>query len=71
VIYLDNNATTQVRPEVLEAMLPFLRESYGNPSGGYAFAKRAREAIEHARAQVAGLIDAEPGNAADPAADVP
>ncbi len=60
MIYLDNNATTQLHPEVLDAMLPFLREHYGNPSAGYAPGKLARKAVETARAQVAALIDAEP-----------
>jgi cysteine desulfurase len=60
-IYLDYNATTPVDPEVLNAMLPFLREDYGNPSSSYALGKRAREAIEKARAQVASLIGAEAG----------
>ncbi len=60
MIYLDNNATTRVREEVIEAMLPFLRDSYGNPSAGYNFGKRAREAVETARARVAALIEARP-----------
>lgn len=61
MIYLDNNATTQVHPEVREAMLPWLgAEGYGNPSAGYRFGKAARQAIETAREQVAALIDAEP-----------
>lgn len=55
-IYLDYNATTPVAPEVLEAMLPFLREQYGNPSSTHACGRRAHEAIEKARAQVAALI---------------
>ena len=61
MIYLDNNATTRILPEVREAMLPWLDEDgYGNPSAGYRFGKRARRAIDEARAQVAALIDAEP-----------
>jgi cysteine desulfurase len=60
-IYLDYNATTPVDPEVLDAMLPFLREDYGNPSSSYILGKRAREAIEKARAQAASLIGAEAG----------
>ena len=60
MIYFDNNATTQIHPEVIEAMLPFLSEDYGNPSAGYSFGKRARKAVETAREQVAALIDAEP-----------
>ncbi len=62
MIYLDNNATTQVHPEVREAMLSWLGEDgYGNPSAGYRFGKKARKAIDEARARVAALIDAEPG----------
>lgn len=61
MIYLDNNATTRVHPEVREAMLPWLsEEGYGNPSAGYRFGKRAREAVERAREQVAALIEAQP-----------
>lgn len=57
-IYLDNNATTPVDPDVLEAMLPFLRSSFGNPSSAYALGRHAREAIETARCEVAELIGA-------------
>jgi cysteine desulfurase len=60
MIYLDANATTPLPPEVLEAMLPWLREGFANPSGSYAAAKLARRAIDQARAQVAELIGAEP-----------
>jgi cysteine desulfurase len=61
VIYLDANATTPLPPEVLEAMLPWLRDGFANPSGSYAAAKLARRAIDQARGQVAELIGAEPG----------
>jgi cysteine desulfurase len=57
-VYLDYNATTPVDPDVLRAMLPFLQGEFGNPSSAYPLGRRAREAIEHARAQVAGLIGA-------------
>jgi cysteine desulfurase len=60
MIYLDNNATTQVDPEVLDAMLPFLRDQYGNPSSAYSFGKRAARAVDHAREQVAALLHCEP-----------
>jgi cysteine desulfurase len=61
VIYLDANATTPLPPEVLEAMLPWLRDGFANPSGSYAAAKSARRAIDEARGQVAELIGAQPG----------
>lgn len=60
MIYLDNNATTRVAPEVLEAMRPWLDEAYGNPSAGYRFGRTARKAIDQAREQVAALIGAQP-----------
>jgi len=60
VIYLDANATTPLLPEVLEEMLPWLREGHANPSGSYAAAKLARKAIDKAREQVAALIGAVP-----------
>jgi len=60
LIYLDHNATTPVCPEALEAMLPFLCENWANPSSGYRFARRAREAVQRAREQVAALIGAQP-----------
>lgn len=56
VIYLDNNATTQVDPAVLEAMMPWLGNEYGNPSSVYSLGKRAAAALDHAREQVAGLV---------------
>jgi cysteine desulfurase len=58
-IYLDYNATTPIDPAVLEAMLPFLREGYGNPSSTHALGKAAHSAVEQARQQVADLIGAE------------
>jgi cysteine desulfurase len=59
-IYLDNNATTAVAPEVLEAMLPFLKERYGNPSSIHHFGGMLKKKIERAREQVAALINASP-----------
>ncbi len=59
-IYFDNNATTRVAPEVLEAMLPFLRESWGNPSSIYGFGRQLVKPLEAAREKVAALINAEP-----------
>jgi cysteine desulfurase len=61
LIYLDHNATTPVAPEVLDAMLPYLRDQYGNPSSDHPIGRRAAAAVEQARAQVAALIGAEPG----------
>jgi len=60
VIYLDANATTPLLPEVLDAMLPWLREGFHNPNASYRGAKEARRAIEEARGKVASLIGAEP-----------
>lgn len=56
MIYLDNNATTQLAPEVLEAMLPWLREGFGNAASPYRLGRRSREAVETARGQVAELL---------------
>jgi cysteine desulfurase len=58
MIYLDNNATTQVAPEVFDAMRPYLNELYGNPSSAHAFGRRMRSAVENAREQVAELLGA-------------
>jgi cysteine desulfurase len=58
-IYLDHNATTPIASGVLDAMLPFLREQYGNPSSGYALGRTAKEAVAIARGHVAALIGAE------------
>jgi len=57
-VYLDYNATTPIAPDVLEAMLPFLREEHGNPSSAHAYGRRAHEAVEQARSQVGALIGA-------------
>jgi len=60
IIYLDNNATTQLDPAVIEEMLPFLTKYYGNPSSGYGFAATARKAINLARERLAELLGCEP-----------
>ncbi len=60
VVYMDHAATTPVRPEVVEAMLPYFSERYGNPSSLYALAREAKGAVEEARGQVASAIGAEP-----------
>ena len=59
--YLDNAATTAMRVEAVEAMLPFLRERFGNPSGSHAMAREARKALDEARDVVAAGLGAEPG----------
>jgi cysteine desulfurase len=61
VTYLDNNATTQVAPEVFEAMLPWLCESYGNPSSVYRLGRQASAALDDARARVAALAGCQEG----------
>jgi cysteine desulfurase len=61
IIYLDNNATTQLDPAVIEEMLPFLTDYYGNPSSGYTFGRQVRRAIDLARERVAALLGCEPG----------
>ncbi len=55
-IYLDHNATTPILREVVDAMLPYLREHFGNPSSGHAYGRQAHKAVEQARAQVAALL---------------
>src|ERR1700737_3185582 len=55
-IYLDYNATTPLLPEVVDAMLPYLREHFGNPSSRHLYGRRAHDAIERARSEVAALI---------------
>jgi len=59
-IYMDNAATTATRPEVLEAMMPYFTQFYGNPSSIHAFGREARRAMENARKQVAAAIGCEP-----------
>jgi cysteine desulfurase len=60
-IYLDYNATTPLDPAVVEAMLPFLHGHFGNPSSTHEYGRRTHDAVEQARAQVAGLLGAQPG----------
>ena len=60
IIYMDNAATTATRPEVLEAMLPYFTEHYGNPSSIHSVGRDARRAVEKARAQVAAALGAQP-----------
>ncbi len=61
MIYLDNAATTPVHPGVLKAMLPYLEEQYGNPSGIYEFAEKSKEAVDRVREIIAASINAKPG----------
>ena len=60
VIYLDNNATTKVDPVVVEEMMPYLTELYGNPSSGYRFGQQVSKSLELARERVAALLGCEP-----------
>ncbi len=59
VVYMDNNATSQIAPEVVEAMMPYLTDLYGNPSSMYTFAGKVGEALSIARQKVAALLGAE------------
>ncbi|MCK4856780.1 MAG: selenide, water dikinase SelD [candidate division Zixibacteria bacterium] len=56
MIYLDYNATTPIHPEVVEAMIPYLREHFGNPSSSHRYGTRTRLAVEEARSQVAAML---------------
>src|SRR5688572_30721703 len=58
--YFDNNATTRIAPEVVEAMLPYLTENWGNPSSAYSFGNELQKAIDASREKVAALINADP-----------
>ena len=60
MIYLDNAASTQIHDDVLETMLPYLKEQYGNPSSIHRYGRLANKAIEKARKQIAMLINADP-----------
>ena len=60
VYYFDNNATTRVAPEVVDAMIPFLREFWGNPSSAYGFGAQVHGHVEAAREKVATLVGADP-----------
>jgi len=60
-IYFDNAATTAIDPEVFDAMVPYMREHYGNPSAIHAFGRETRAALERSRRQVASLLNCAPG----------
>ena len=59
-VYFDYNATTPVAPEVVESMLPFFSESFGNPSSGHWYGKQARKAVDEGRSKVASLLGCDP-----------
>src|SRR5438477_12635338 len=59
-IYMDNHATTRTDPRVVEAMLPFFSEQFGNAASVHWFGQKAAEAVDNARNQIAALINAEP-----------
>ena len=59
-IYLDYNATTPIAPEVADAMLPYLRGGFGNPSSTHPYGREAHQAVDRARQQVADLLNAAP-----------
>mgnify|MGYP001342072205 CR=1 FL=1 len=61
VIYMDNNATTRIAPEVIEAMMPYLTDYYGNPSSMHTFGGQVGQAINRARQEIADLLGASPG----------
>ena len=61
IVYLDHAASTPMRPEAVEAMLPYLGDLYANPSGSHRFARRARRAVDESRDRVAELLGVRPG----------
>ena len=60
IIYMDHSATTPVKPEVSEAMIPYITEHFGNPSSLYGMARDAKKAIDSARVQTAKALGADP-----------
>jgi cysteine desulfurase len=59
LVYLDNNATTCVDPQVVEALIPYLTQHFGNASSSYALGRDAKAAVNHARDQVARMLQAQ------------
>ena len=59
-VYLDHSASTPTDPRVVEAMLPYFTEVYGNPSSSHSFGRKAESAIETARATIAGILNCSP-----------
>ena len=62
LIYMDNAATTSVKPEVVESMLPYFTEEYANPSSIYNFAQKTKNAVEDARTVIADMLSADKPN---------
>ena len=60
IVYLDHAASTPMRPESIDAMMPYLADVYANPSGSHRFARRARRAIDESRDVVAEVVGARP-----------
>ena len=60
MIYFDNNATTAIHPEVLNEMMPFYENQYGNPASNHRFGRKALTAIEESRERVANAVNAHP-----------
>ena len=60
-VYLDNAATTPVAPEVVEAMIPYLTEHFGNPSSTHSFGRKTKNSIEMSRKKIADYLNADPG----------
>ena len=58
LIYLDNAATTAVKPEVFEQMMPYFMDTYSNPASVYSFAGKAKKAVDDAREQIANALNA-------------
>ena len=58
-VYMDHTATTPVSPEVLQAMIPYFSDVFGNPSSVYSYSRKSRSAIEKARSQVANALNAD------------
>ena len=61
-VYLDNAATTPMLPEVIEAMLPYMRDHFGNPSSTHQFGRRTKTAIEQSRRQIAEYLGVDPAD---------
>lgn len=69
VIYMDNNATTRIAPEVLDTMMPYLTELYGNPSSMHTFGGQVGQAVSTARQSVADILGPPPMKSSSPVAE--